>query len=107
MLNTVGQTKINPLAFKLENIKYVAYVRKSTEELDRQALSIEAQKEAIKSQFPDLDITFIEESKSAASPGREVFNGMMTEIESGQYRGIIAWHPDRLSRRFEILQFLL
>ena len=86
-------------------VKYVAYVRKSTEEDDRQTLSKKAQAEEIKRQFPSLDITFIEspdgklgESMSAASPGRPMFNQMMEEIESGKYQGIIAWHPDRLSR---------
>ncbi len=81
-----------------KDIKYVAYVRKSTEEADRQAMSIDAQIEAIKKQFPNLKITFIKESMSAAKPGRTLFNKMMEEIETNKYQGIIAWHPDRLSR---------
>ena len=91
---------------KSNKLKYLAYVRKSTEEEDRQALSKEAQKEAIESCFPDLDITFMKdasgkigESMSAATPGkRPVFNKMIQLLESGKYDGIIAWHPDRLSR---------
>ena len=39
-----------------------------------------------------------QESKSAKTPGREVFNEMMTRIESGEASGILAWHPDRLAR---------
>ena len=81
-----------------KNLKYIAYVRKSTEEADRQAMSIEAQMDAIKKQFPDLKIKFIKESMSAAKPGRELFNKMIADIEAGKYQGIIAWHPDRLSR---------
>ena len=86
-------------------LKYVAYVRKSTEEAERQAMSISAQIDAIKQQFPDLDITFVTnpdgtvgESMSAAKPGRPLFNQMMSDLESGKYQGVIAWHPDRLSR---------
>lgn len=90
---------------KTNKLKYIAYVRKSTEEDDRQALSIDAQVDAIKSQFPNLDITFIKgddgatgESMSAAKPGRILFNKMVGYMNSGKYQGIIAWHPDRLSR---------
>ena len=90
---------------RTNNLKYLAYVRKSTEEKDRQALSKEAQIEEIKRQFPDLDITFLKdengdigESMSAAKPGRPLFNKMIELLESGQYKGIIAWHPDRVSR---------
>ena len=81
-----------------KNLKYIAYVRKSTEESDRQAMSIEAQMDAIKKQFPGLKIKFIKESMSAAKPGRELFNKMIDDVEAGKYQGIIAWHPDRLSR---------
>lgn len=86
-------------------LKYLAYVRKSSEESDKQAMSIEAQIEAIKRQFPELDITFLKngegqvgESMSAAKPGRPVFNKMIKLLESGKYQGIVAWHPDRLAR---------
>ena len=88
-----------------DGYKYVAYVRKSTEQAERQAMSIEAQIEAIKRQFPNLDITFvvnpdgtIGESMSAAKPGRPLFNQMMQDLTAGKYQGIVAWHPDRLSR---------
>jgi len=66
-----------------KNLKYIAYVRKSTEEADRQAMSIEAQVDAIKKQFPGLRIKFIKESMSAAKPGRELFNKMMDDVEAG------------------------
>jgi Site-specific recombinases, DNA invertase Pin homologs len=86
-------------------LKYVAYVRKSTEEEDRQAMSIDAQVKSIKKQFPDLDITFIVdnsgkigESMSAAKPGRPLFDKMITDLINNRYQGVIAWHPDRLSR---------
>jgi DNA invertase Pin-like site-specific DNA recombinase len=39
-----------------------------------------------------------QESKSAKSPGREVFGEMMAKIEHDGSFGILAWHPDRLAR---------
>lgn len=91
---------------KNNNYKYIAYVRKSTEQDDRQAMSIEAQIDQIKQQFKDLNITFVKdengkigERMSAAKPNqRPIFMQMMADIEAGKYQGIIAWHPDRLSR---------
>lgn len=90
---------------KTNKLKYLAYVRKSSEEDDKQAMSIDAQVDAINHQFPDLDITFLRnaegkigESMSAAKPGRPVFNKMISLLESGKYDGVIAWHPDRLAR---------
>lgn len=88
-----------------KKLKYVAYVRKSTEEAERQAMSISAQVDAIKKQFPDLDITFVTnpdgtigESMSAAKPGRPLFNQMVQDLQDGKYQGLVAWHPDRLGR---------
>ena len=88
-----------------KKLRYVAYVRKSTEEAERQAMSISAQVDAIKKQFPDLDITFVTnpdetigESMSASKPGRPIFNQMMQDLHDGKYQGVVTWHPDRLSR---------
>ena len=39
-----------------KDIRYIAYVRKSTEAADRQAMSIEAQIKCIKQAYSDLDI---------------------------------------------------
>lgn len=80
-------------------ILYFAYLRKSSEKKERQALSIPAQKARIQQQFPDLDIVFIEESASAFKPyNRPLFADMIKEITHGKRTGLIGWHPDRLSR---------
>jgi len=81
-------------------IKYFAYVRKSTEGEERQALSIESQIDSVRNTFPDLEIVDILEKKhSAFKPyNRPVFDDMIRRIKKGEARGIIAWHPDRLSR---------
>jgi len=75
-------------------------VRKSTEDQERQALSIEAQKDKIRERFPDLHIVdIVEESKSAFEPGKRlVFQRVLDLLDAGEADGIAAWHPDRLSR---------
>ena len=82
-------------------IKYFIYCRKSTEEEERQILSIEAQLAELRD-FAKQNNLFIvrefTESKTAKEPGREVFNFMLSEIEKGEISGILAWNPDRLAR---------
>ena len=81
-------------------LKYFVYVRKSSEGEERQALSIDSQKEKILEYFSQLDIVeVLEERHSAFKPNqRQVFNSMLNRIRAGEANGIIAWHPDRLSR---------
>jgi DNA invertase Pin-like site-specific DNA recombinase len=81
-------------------LRYIGYVRKSTEDQERQALSIEAQKDKIRERFPDLDIVdILEESKSAFEPGkRPILQQVLDLLDSGKVDGVAAWHPDRLSR---------
>ena len=82
-------------------IKYIAYCRKSTDDADRQILSIEAQvaelKEYAKKENLPIFLLLIE-SKTAKKPGREVFEKMLRIIEKGEANGIISWNPDRLAR---------
>lgn len=81
------------------NMKYVAYLRKSSEQEDRQSMSIPAQKSSILKMFPSMQIVeWIEESKSAYTPGRPGLERALELIESGQAHGLVGWHPDRLSR---------
>ena len=79
--------------------KYGGYIRKSSEAKEKQALSIASQKEAIKNKFPDFDIVWFEESRSAFEPNnRPEFVRMLNMALNDELHGIIAWHPDRLSR---------
>ncbi len=82
--------------------KCVLYARKSTEEDDKQVMSIEAQlfelKEFASRERIDIVKVFTE-SKSAKKPGRDGFAKMIEYIESSsEPLGILAWHPDRLAR---------
>jgi DNA invertase Pin-like site-specific DNA recombinase len=81
--------------------KYFLYIRKSTDEDDRQVLSLEAQETELlefaeKEKLVIVDI--FRESQTAKEPGRAVFNKMLERIEKGEANGILAWHPDRLAR---------
>jgi site-specific DNA recombinase len=81
--------------------KYFIYVRKSSEGEERQARSIGDQlaevREIVKKYGLDVVGSF-EESRSAKTKGRPLFNEMLDRIEAGEADGIIAWHPDRLAR---------
>ena len=81
--------------------KYFLYCRKSTDEEERQVLSIEAQlaelREFAKAEKLEI-VDSLCESKTAKEPGRTKFGEMLDKIEHGQADGIIAWHPDRLAR---------
>ena len=81
--------------------KYFLYARKSTEDDDKQVMSIEAQLYELREYARRENIEILEEfqeSKSAKSPGREVFGKLMMRVESMGNVGILAWHPDRLAR---------
>ena len=81
--------------------KYFLYARKSTEPDDKQVMSIPAQLVELREFASRENLEILEEfqeSKSAKSPGREVFGKMMMRLERGEANGVIAWHPDRLAR---------
>src|SRR3990167_5981459 len=82
-------------------MRHVMYARKSTEDDDRQILSIQAQlaelqEYSAKEKF-DIVASFCE-AKTAKEPGRTVFAEMLSLIEKGKADGILSWHPDRLAR---------
>src|SRR3989344_2911970 len=82
-------------------MRYILYARKSTEEDDRQVLSIEAQLAELQ-EFAAKEkleiVASFEEAKTAKEPGRIKFGEMLELINKGKADGIIAWHPDRLAR---------
>lgn len=83
---------------------HAVYARKSSEAEDRQALSIESQisedQALAKRQSIRVDEdSVLSESHSAKMPyQRPVFEKLIKLIEKGSVQGIIAWHPNRLSR---------
>jgi len=82
-------------------LKYFGYCRKSTDEKDKQILSIEQQIDEL-NEFSNREgmeiVEFFKEAQTAKEPGRKVFNHLLKLVEKGFAQGIIAWHPDRLAQ---------
>ena len=82
-------------------MRYIIYARKSTEDEDRQILSIEGQlvelKEFAAKEKLEIVASF-QEAKTAKEPGRIKFTEMLSFLEKGKADGILSWHPDRLAR---------
>jgi site-specific DNA recombinase len=82
--------------------EYCLYARKSSEDDERQAMSIDSQiKEmnemAVRENYFIKEIR--KESHSAKESGqRPVFAQLLSDIRNGQFTGILTWAPDRLSR---------
>jgi len=82
-------------------LKYYLYARKSTDDEDRQVLSIESQINELREYAKKENLFIVEEFvevKTAKEPGRPIFSFMLKQIEAGLADGILAWHPDRLAR---------
>ena len=83
-------------------ISYCLYARKSTEQDERQALSIDSQiKEMLELANRDgLNVTEVrKESHSAKDSGqRPVFNSIIADIRAAKFNSILTWAPDRCSR---------
>ncbi len=82
-------------------MNYFLYIRKSTDEDDRQVLSLESQEVELNELAAREHLHIVDtfrESQTAKEPGRPVFNKMLARVERGEAEGILAWHPDRLAR---------
>lgn len=83
-------------------IRYCLYARKSTEQEEKQILSIDSQiKEMLQiAEREGLQIVEAKrESHSAKASGqRPVFNELVGDIRAGKFNSILTWAPDRLSR---------
>ncbi|MDP2684730.1 MAG: recombinase family protein [bacterium] len=81
--------------------KYFLYARKSTDNEEKQVLSIEAQIAELREFAAKNQLEIVEEvteSMTAKQPGRPVFNQMLARIKNSEADGIISWNPDRLAR---------
>ena len=82
-------------------MKVFLYARKSTDDEERQILSIDAQRHELReyAEKQGLEIVFeFVESMTAKEPGRPIFNDMLRRVEKGEAEALLAWHPDRLAR---------
>jgi DNA invertase Pin-like site-specific DNA recombinase len=84
-----------------QSIIYFNYNRKSTNDEDRQVLSLDAQTRELRelAKREHLTVTdIVDESRTAKEPGRPLFNRMLDRIERGEANGILVWDIDRLYR---------
>jgi DNA invertase Pin-like site-specific DNA recombinase len=83
-------------------LRYCLYARKSTEQDERQAMSIGSQIKEMTdlANREQLQIVAVkQESYSAkASATRPIFSAILTEIREDRYDAILTWAPDRLAR---------
>lgn len=83
-------------------MKYFMYVRKSTDDKDKQIASISSQIDELTELASRLDYEIVhiyQESKSAKAPGvRTEFYAMLERIKKGDAEGILCWKLDRLAR---------
>ncbi|MFA5853890.1 MAG: recombinase family protein [Patescibacteria group bacterium] len=83
-------------------VRYCLYARKSSEQDERQALSIDAQAKEVRqiAERDGLEIVMERhESHSAKDSGqRPEYAAMLEDLRAGTCNGILTWAPDRLSR---------
>ncbi len=83
-------------------IKYALYCRKSTEDDNRQVLSLDSQEQEMIKMADNIGLEIIQtfrESKSAKKPdNRPQFSELINLIKRGKIDGVICWKIDRLSR---------
>jgi site-specific DNA recombinase len=88
-----------------EQLNYAGYKRKSSEDRERQVLSIESQDAWAENIATQRNITIrksYKEEKSAKTPYlRPEFDQMIKDIRSGKINAIICWKLDRLARNPE------
>lgn len=100
-----GQPK-SPDNVDTDTVNYVLYARKSTTSEDRQASSIEDQiKECMEKVVTPNGLNVVKVYKESFSAKiadtRSQFKALINDIENGHIAGLIAWHPDRLSRNMK------
>lgn len=97
--NTLPTT---PIALATTSLKYCLYARKSMEQEDKQALSIESQVNEMLTLATREGLEIVEikrESHSSKEVGqRPIYNELISEIKLGKFNAILTWAPDRLSR---------
>ena len=102
MENATNALMTRETRVEAQSIKYCLYARKSTEQEDKQALSIDSQiKEMLElAQRENLEVVEIkQESHSSKEVGqRPIYNELIEDIKRQKFNGILTWAPDRLSR---------
>jgi DNA invertase Pin-like site-specific DNA recombinase len=98
-----GASEMTHTAPVIEGLdRYCLYARKSSEEDERQAMSIDSQIQEMlaiaKREGLNITETRRESHSAKASGHRPVYNTILEDIDKGVFNGILTWAPDRLSR---------
>lgn len=81
--------------------RYSEYLRKSTDDKEKQVLSLSSQRDVIdrlKKNGNLLIVETVEEKMSAKRPGRPGFSRLIKLVKERKIDGIVTWAPHRLSR---------
>ena len=85
-----------------EKQRFVIYLRKSTDDEDKQVRSLDDQRdECIRLARDVLKVDVKESASAKVSGNRPIFDDILQGFRTGQYHGLIAWSPDRLSRNMK------
>lgn len=95
-----------PEAVDVTSLRYILYARKSTYDDERQERSIPDQlHDCLDRVIGPKSLKIVSEIRekcSAKEPDiRPKFRAMINDIKAGKANGIVAWHPDRLSRNMK------
>lgn len=91
-----------------EKQRFVIYLRKSTDDEQKQVRSLDDQRDecirlardALKVTLREEDI-FEESASAKVSGNRPIFDDILQGFRTGKYHGLIAWSPDRISRNMK------
>ncbi|HEV3245405.1 MAG TPA: recombinase family protein, partial [Candidatus Paceibacterota bacterium] len=84
-----------------QELQYLIYCRKSSEDSDKQILSIESQKRELNEYAERNGLNVVKrysEERTAHKRGRPVFAQAMKDIETGKANAFLVWQPNRISR---------
>lgn len=92
----------------ITKLRYALYVRKSTDDKERQQRSVDDQIAECEELAAKLGITLVKpyyrddgSAKIPDNPKRDQFYKLLNDIRSEKIDGIMAWHPDRLARNMQ------
>src|SRR5690349_20934139 len=84
-----------------EKLKYIVYCRKSTEDKDKQVISIESQERELLeyAKKNKLEVAgMFREEKSAHKRGRPIFAEVIGLFEKRKANAFLVWQPNRIAR---------
>jgi len=92
----------------ITKLKYALYVRKSTDDKERQQRSVDDQIAECEELAAKLGIKLVKpyyrddaSAKIPDNPKRNRFRDLVNDLQTDKVDGVISWHPDRLARNMQ------